>query len=498
MPPVNPQGSRGGLVAAVVVFTVLFVVATIFAIYYGVQDSKAEESNAQLLTRYRQVVQDLTTPDVTELEGEAKSDAGQLPEPTALAEAIMQRNHLRTMMLGANAALPTTPTDATSDAATATIYTDTMAKATKAVTDSNAVIGAGGAQFTATSLVQAVSNLTEVVKGLNQAAAQAVKDRDTARQQAARDSDAAKEALASATKAVADAKAAMQTQVDTANDTMKKAGDDLGAAKKTFDDEQHQSALALEAADKEHVRLTNEIDGLQKQVTGLSDKLTGRRADVIDPIIRRPDGKIVALGDATTVYINLGHGDHVVPGMTFEVYSSDAPLPRLGDGLAQDNLPQGKASIEVMKVLDNGAECHINRVTPGQQVLSGDPVLNLIYDRNIQPNFFVYGDFDISRSGHPSPAGADVVRRLVVQWGGKLDKSVDAETDFVVMGALPEIPVYSADDLKDPLKAQDLANAQRAAAEYEKVLQDAEKLNVPILNQDKFLFFTGFYDVALR
>jgi hypothetical protein len=66
------------------------------------------------------------------------------------------------------------------------------------------------------------------------------------------------------------------------------------------------------------------------------------------------------------------------------------------------------------------------------------------------------------------------------------------------MGALPEIPVYSADDLKDPLKAQDLANAQRAAAEYEKVLQDAEKLNVPILNQDKFLFFTGFYDVALR
>ena len=40
MPAVGPQGSRGGLIAATVVFTILFVTATIFAIYFGVDDSK--------------------------------------------------------------------------------------------------------------------------------------------------------------------------------------------------------------------------------------------------------------------------------------------------------------------------------------------------------------------------------------------------------------------------------------------------------------------------
>ena len=43
MPAVGPQGSRGGLIAATVVFTILFVTATIFAIYFGVDDSKKTE-----------------------------------------------------------------------------------------------------------------------------------------------------------------------------------------------------------------------------------------------------------------------------------------------------------------------------------------------------------------------------------------------------------------------------------------------------------------------
>ena len=76
-------------------------------------------------------------------------------------------------------------------------------------------------------------------------------------------------------------------------------------------------------------------------------------------------------------------------------------------------------------------------------IVQGDPILNLIYDRNVKFNFYVYGDFDISRTEHPTPAGADVIRRLIVQWGGHLDKTLNIETDFVVMGTPPEIPIYS-------------------------------------------------------
>ncbi len=40
MPAVGSQGSRGGLLTAVVVFTILFVTATVVAIYFGVDDGK--------------------------------------------------------------------------------------------------------------------------------------------------------------------------------------------------------------------------------------------------------------------------------------------------------------------------------------------------------------------------------------------------------------------------------------------------------------------------
>jgi hypothetical protein len=43
MAAVGPQSSGGGLIAAVVVFTILFVAATIFAIYFGVDDGKIRD-----------------------------------------------------------------------------------------------------------------------------------------------------------------------------------------------------------------------------------------------------------------------------------------------------------------------------------------------------------------------------------------------------------------------------------------------------------------------
>src|SRR5436305_1970944 len=43
MPPVAPQSSRAGLITAVVIFVVLFVAATIFAIYYAVDANKTHD-----------------------------------------------------------------------------------------------------------------------------------------------------------------------------------------------------------------------------------------------------------------------------------------------------------------------------------------------------------------------------------------------------------------------------------------------------------------------
>jgi hypothetical protein len=493
MPPVNPQSSRGGLVGAVVVFTVLFVTATIFAIYYGVQDSKAEDSLAALSGKFRHVAVDISSPEVSQLITEASGD-NKLPEATALAEAIRQRDALRQMIVGSQPASSQEPVDAS----TQSDVSDAIAAAQRAIASANAILQTSGGDMSSATLIDAVNDLNAVVQHLNDAARQAVAQKDAALKEAAKNSQAARDAQGKANEAVSQATEAMQQQIDAANDAVKKAQDELALAKKTFEDEQQASSTALDAADKQHTDLTNQVAKLNKDISDLSDKLSGKRLEVSDAMIRRPEGQIIALGDADTVYINVGQGDQIVPGMTFEVYDKTTTLPKLGDGQSDEDLPRGKASIEVTRVLPNGSECHVSHLTPGQVIVQGDPILNLIYDRNVKFRFFVYGDFDIARDGHPNPAGGDVVRRLVLQWGGSLDGKINPETDFVVMGTPPDVPVFTADELKDPLNQQALDEALRAVDAYDKMVSAAEALHIPILNQNKFLFFTGYYDLALR
>ena len=67
MPPVN-QGSRGGLITAVVIFTILFVTATIFAIIYSVEARRMTEEHQTLQERYNEIVEQ------TEVEGTLVQD----------------------------------------------------------------------------------------------------------------------------------------------------------------------------------------------------------------------------------------------------------------------------------------------------------------------------------------------------------------------------------------------------------------------------------------
>jgi hypothetical protein len=480
------------LVAAVVTFTVLFVAATIFAIYFGVQFSKDEDTLRDLNLKYHDIATDINSPDVSQLKQLAKSDT-KLIEPTALAEAMHQRDELRKMIVASAA-----PTDAGADVSAQGDIAAAEDAATKAVAAANAVQGPGGAKFSADTLVDAVTNLTSQVQTLTDALKAAHTDRDAARAQAAKDSQTAHDAEARANAAVQSAQAALQEQLDGANDAVKKAQDEVTAAKKTFEDEQHAASVALDSADKQVVDLNGQVKTLNTSVDSLRNRLAGRRIGVEDAVVRRTQGVIVSIPEPKTVYIDLGKNDQIVPGMTFEVYDKDAPLPKLGVGTSDADMPVGVASIEVIKVLDHGSECHVNQVEPTQQIEAGDKLLNLIYDRNTKFNFYVFGDFDVRSTGHPAPSDADIIKRLISQWGGNVESSLNETTDFVVIGAPPDVPVYSPDDLKDPLNEQNLANAKRAAEEYDRISELAQNLHVPIMNQNRFLYFTGYFDLAQR
>jgi hypothetical protein len=159
-------------------------------------------------------------------------------------------------------------------------------------------------------------------------------------------------------------------------------------------------------------------------------------------------------------------------------------------------MPQGKASLEVFNVSSDTSECRIIKTQPGQQLVIGDLIMNLIYDPNIPYNFVVYGKFDLSGTGASSPGDADIIKRLITQWGGKIQDKVDLDTDFVIMGSEPVIPpVTDPNDANGQLRRQE---AERQHAQYEAFIASASQLSIPVMNQNRFLYFIGYYDQATR
>jgi hypothetical protein len=111
----------------------------------------------------------------------------------------------------------------------------------------------------------------------------------------------------------------------------------------------------------------------------------------------------------------------------------------------------------------------------------------------------MYGEFDVNQDGRVTAEEADVVRRLIVQWGGQITEDVNVDTDFVVLGAEPSVPEFTAEELQqDPTKQFAQAQAQKARDAYNQIRDDAIGLHIPVLNQNRFLYMTGFYDQARR
>ena len=187
--------------------------------------------------------------------------------------------------------------------------------------------------------------------------------------------------------------------------------------------------------------------------------------------------------------------------MTFEVYDPTSGVPPIPPNVTGDEqLPVGKASIEITRVGATSSECRIVRVTPGAALSEGDLIENIVYDPNTKYNFMVYGSFDLAQSGHPNTADAEVIKRLITQWGGRVtDKPLpDVDTDFVVLGVEPVLPDFNKDDLQQPLNQDKMAKAQAELDKYQEVLQTARDLHIPIMNQNRFLYYVGYYDQAKR
>jgi len=168
--------------------------------------------------------------------------------------------------------------------------------------------------------------------------------------------------------------------------------------------------------------------------------------------------------------------------MGFEVYS---PTQEVSNDL------RGKASIEVVTVMEDTSECRVTRRTALQPILEGDIAVNIAYERNRKPKFVVRGDFDLNYDGVIDYNGVEEATALIQQWGGQVVEDLDESVDYVVIGLPPSVPGAAAEE-----RASDLTRAQAQQKELEKgrfraLVERAQKMFIPVITQNQFLYLIG-------
>src|SRR5581483_8495558 len=435
MPPVSPASRSGALVTWLVVFVLLWVVATVFAIYYYVDGTKAQESLTKLTDQYKEVIpaSELSGDEIQNLRTKKQSDTtGKYNQDMALFDVLRtERDELATAI---GAQQP--------DQATQTVQT-TLANATAQAKTANVPNLPPTLSGAIQTLTQALVARQNEVASLNQQLKQAQEAATQAAANMQKNQEELTKAMAAARGEAQQASATLESDRAAKDDQIKKMIADNEAAQKQSQDQPAQAQASISD-------LTKKLEASQRILDDLRNKLGLKRANTADSVVRQADGTIVRVPGNGTVYINLGTGDQISPGLTFEVYDRAEGIPPVGDASTDDNLPTGKGSIEVVRVGAGSSECRIVKQQAGQVIHEGDLIANLVYDRNTKYQFFIYGDFDLDQNGVSTPQDADVIKRLVTQWGGKVTDKVNADTDFVVLGKEPTVIIPSKEEATDP------------------------------------------------
>lgn len=481
MPPIAPgsHGSRAGLITGLVVFVILFVTAAISAIYFGTQWQASIAKGKADVTALTQAVkqEDLQQPNVQAVDQDA-SRTGQ----SGITLAINQRDNAAKLIDGAGADPATVAKDAqaTVDDATAQLKKANVA-----------------ASLTGDNLLADIKTLTGQVVALTNAQAQAQANLKAANEKTQQAIAERAAALADKDKAIAAAQAQAADATKTNTDREAGINANVDAIKKGNDDALKAAQQATTVAQNELTKVQAELKKMQGELHACQARLAKFRLDPNQSLMQE-QGYITRAPGNNTVYINLGFGQEISPGLTFEVYDQLKGLPSLtpSNNGATPDLPAGKASIEVIRILPGTSECRIVHLAPGMQIVEGDPIVNLVYNTHTKFTFVVYGDFDLANSGTATPGDADVIRRLITQWGGRVSDTVNVDTDFLVLGKEPVVPPLP--DNPTPNDQERHEKAQKAYNNYIQVQDVAGRLYVPLLNQNRFLYFIGYYDQAKR
>jgi uncharacterized coiled-coil protein SlyX len=200
----------------------------------------------------------------------------------------------------------------------------------------------------------------------------------------------------------------------------------------------------------------------------------------------QPDGVIILVDAmAGVVHVNIGSKDHVYKGLTFSVFDR---------GAHTKNEDAFKAEIEVVSVAEQYAMARIIKSNPLNPVTIDDTVANLVWSATEPQTFVLAGSFDLNGDGFVDADATGRITSLITGWGGVIEPSVTATTDYIIIGNEPKLPAKPTFEL---LEIDPLANDRYDAATikldaYTSVQDKAQALMIPMFEYNKFLYLIGY------
>ena len=258
----------------------------------------------------------------------------------------------------------------------------------------------------------------------------------------------------------------------------------------------HQLSEVRREKDLHIVQLQKQAQNLSGDVKELQDEIKRLTATEVVPSmedVTLADGQIVSvISEESKVFINLGASEHVLRGMTFEVFDKDKVV-RLGDP-EEPVMPRGKATIEVIDVGKKTSYAQIVRKNRHTVITEDDQIINLVYDPRAVYRFYVFGDFDIDYTGLPTARGREKIEQKIIRWNGQLAEELNYEVDYLVLGVRPPLPEPLPEDEIDPVKIAARVKQEEAFKTYVNLEGEARKLSILVLNQTRFLDLVGHYE----
>lgn len=233
--------------------------------------------------------------------------------------------------------------------------------------------------------------------------------------------------------------------------------------------------------------LGKERDTLRSRLEQAEKKLSEFEVKPEDPS-SLVDGHVIEIGGPdATVYLDIGRKHRVVPGMTFEVFTTADQVQNNKQGKLR-----GKASVQVLRVTEDTSTARVTRSSANQPINRNDVLINAVYSPTYTYRMMVYGKFDVNNDGKVSTGEASVIRNRIQEWGGKVidSEKVTGDLDFVVMGNPPPEPLPLSSSAGD-IEVQAYTQAKNDYDTYNRIMKEATEAKIPVLNWNRFQVLTG-------